>query len=63
MDPKSKEYLDKILEKNLEELTEDEKSFLRARRSYLKRADLEEYKGVLNQTSKKEPVKKKNGKA
>tara|TARA_Y100000310_G_scaffold335875_1_gene418986 strand:- start:744 stop:935 length:192 start_codon:yes stop_codon:yes gene_type:complete len=63
VDPKSKEYLDKILEKNLEELTEDEKSFLRARRSYLKRADLEEYKGVLNQTSKKEPVKKKNGKA
>lgn len=58
MDPKSREYLDEILKKSLSTLTEDEKSFLRARRSYLKESQLVEYESVLNQTSEKEPVKK-----
>ena len=62
MDQKSQEYLNEILTKNPEELSESEIIFLRARRSYLKNTQLDEYKTVLtdkNQTSeeKSEPVK------
>lgn len=62
MDQKSQEYLSEILTKNPEELSKDEITFLRARRSYLKNTQLEEYKSVLtakNLTSeeKSEPVK------
>jgi hypothetical protein len=48
MNPSAKEYLDKILEKGPESLNEPEKAFLRARRSYLKPSQVEEYKEVLN---------------
>ena len=47
MNPSAKEYLDKILEKSPESLNELEVKFLRARRSYLKPSQLEEYKEVL----------------
>ena len=58
MNPEAQEYLNKILTKNPSELTEDEKRFLRARRSYLKESQLKEYESVLNQTSvETEPVK------
>jgi len=62
MDSKSREYLDKILAKTIAELTREEKAFLRARRSYLRKSQLEEYADILNQTSEKETVKKKNAK-
>lgn len=57
MNPEAKEYLDKLLQKSPSEFTEDEKGFLRARSSYLKPSQLEEYASILNQTSK-ETVKK-----
>ena len=68
MDPRSQEYFDKILAKSIEELNEDEKGFLRARQSYLKKSQLAEYDDILNpapslyiskknQTSQTEPVK------
>jgi len=47
MNPKSKELLDKVLSKNPDELNKDEVAFLRARRSYLKNSQLEEYSSVL----------------
>jgi len=63
MDPKSQEYLNKILAKDPETLNHNEIVFLRARVSYLKAAQVEEYDSVLNpkvkvQTSQKETVKK-----
>ncbi len=58
MNPEAKEILDKILAKSPQVLTEDEIGFLRARRTYLKPSQIEEYKSVLgDQTSQKEPVK------
>ena len=62
MDQRSQEYFDKILKKEPETLTEDEIGFLRARQSYLKKAQIEEYDNILNpkvksQTSEKETVK------
>lgn len=65
MDQRSQELFDEILKKNPDELNESEASFLRARRSYLKKAQLEEYKEVLNpkkesQTPIKGTAKKKN---
>lgn len=60
MDSKSEAYLEEILKKPMRELTENEKSFLRARRGYLKESQREEYKRILIQTSKKETVKKKH---
>ena len=60
MDPRSQERLDNILKKNPETLTIEEIGFLRARRSYLKKIQLEEYESVLNpvtsQTSDEETV-------
>jgi hypothetical protein len=55
MDPRSQAYFDAIIKKNPEELNEDEIFFLRARRSYLKRSQEEEYESILtiNQTSEK----------
>lgn len=52
MDPKSEEHLEKILKKGPQELTDNEISFLKARRSYLKPIQLDEYESVLNQTPK-----------
>lgn len=62
MDSRSQEYLDSILKKSPSQLTPQEIAFLRARVSYLKDIQKDEYKSVLNQTSKKETVKK-NAKA
>lgn len=58
MDDRSKERLEQLLEKSPESLTEEEIRFIRARRLYLKKYQLEEYGELLNQTSKKETVKK-----
>ncbi|MCR4324178.1 MAG: hypothetical protein NUV69_00615 [Candidatus Curtissbacteria bacterium] len=71
MDPRSQEYLDKILTKEPEALNASEIGFLRARRSYLKKAQLEEYDSVLNpkapkakdQTSEESETVKKNAKS
>lgn len=65
MDNASQERLNQILTKNPNDLTEDEKGFLRARKTYLKAVQVEEYESVLNenQTSEKsETVKTKNAK-
>ena len=48
MDPRSQEYFNKILEKPIEELNENEKAFLKARISYLKKSQVAEYDSVLN---------------
>lgn len=59
MNPEAQAVLDEILKKDADQLTEEEKIFLRARRGYLKKAQLEEYAEVLNsQTSEKETVNK-----
>ena len=47
MDEKSQDYLNKILAKEPGSLSESEIGFLRARSSYLKKSQLEEYDGVL----------------
>jgi hypothetical protein len=68
MDSKSREYLDKLLTRRPEDLNDYEKGFLKARRSYLTKAQLEEYDSVINpvaplyvskkdQTSETETVK------
>lgn len=65
MNPEALEYLNKILKKNPSELNEDEKAFLRARKSYLKDAQLKEYESVLSpeiQTSVQTEPAKKHGK-
>ena len=64
MDQASQEHLNKILTIDPSNLTQDEVDFLRARRSYLKAIQLEEYESVLkiNQTSKAETVKTTNAK-
>lgn len=54
MDKVSQERLDEILSKDPEELNEDQKSFLRARRGYLKKSQLEEYKSVINDSPKEQ---------
>lgn len=68
MNPEAQEVLNKILAKEPTVLTEDEAKFLRARRDYLKKSQLEEYVAVLNpkvenQTSDEETVKKSNAKS
>lgn len=47
MNKEAQERLDEILKKEPEALTSEDKAFLRARRSYLKKAQLEEYSLVL----------------
>lgn len=58
MNQEAQDYLDEILKLSPSQLTEDQIGFLRARRDYLKESQKEEYKSVLNQTSKKETVNK-----
>jgi|TARA_Y100000310_G_scaffold33937_1_gene32078 hypothetical protein len=63
MDERSKKRFDEIVEKTPEELSEKDIGFLRARRSYLKKAQVEEFKSILdakveNLSSDKETVKK-----
>lgn len=48
MNPEAQEYLDNILKKNPEGLSNEEIKFLKARKSYLKNTQLEEYASVLN---------------
>ena len=48
MNPDFQEVLNKILAKTPEELNEQERAFLKARSSYLKKAQLEEYDSILN---------------
>ena len=48
MDSRSQEYFDKILAKDSNALTDEDKAFLRARSSYLKKAQLKEYDSILN---------------
>lgn len=57
MNPEARAYLDKILEKSPNELTDIEIAFLKARSSYLKRAQLDEYAEVL--TASKPKVEEK----
>lgn len=64
MNPEAQKYLDEILSKTPEEITEDQAKFLRARRSYLKKPQLEEFDSILNPKTKpsKKKTVKKNGK-
>jgi hypothetical protein len=62
MDQRSQEELQRILAKEQETLTKEEIGFLRARRDYLNKAQLEDLNHILNpkvksQTSKKESAK------
>ena len=52
MNPEDQAVLDKILAKDPETLTEEEKGFLRARSSYLKKAQLKEYDSIINPKAK-----------
>lgn len=56
MNPEAQEQLDKILAKDADELTRDERDFLRARQSYLKKTQVEEYKSVLGAKEAAEKV-------
>lgn len=58
MNPEAEELLKKILAKSMVALTEDDKAFLRARKSYLKESQLEEYASIL-EPKKDSPPKKK----
>ena len=63
MDERSQQEFDRIVEKNINDLNQEEIGFLRARRSYLKKAQLEEYKSILeprSQTSINETAKSKH---
>ena len=60
MDDRSRKHLDSILIKQPEELTQEEQAFLRARRTYLTRTQLEDYITILNQTPKN-GTENKNG--
>lgn len=65
MNPEAQEELNRILKIEPKELNADEIGFLRARRSYLKQSQLDEYASVLkieNQTSEEETVKPKDAK-
>lgn len=55
MDDKSKEMLDEILAKEPAALTDSDKAFLRARRSYLNGEQQAVYAEVLEQTFEPEP--------
>jgi len=62
MDERSQTRLDKILKLDPSEVSTEDAIFLRARRSYLKTSELEEYESILKtKPPKKEPVKQ-NGK-
>ena len=64
MNKEAKEYLDKILTIDPKNLTDEQIAFLRARRSYLKTAQLEEYASILEtKPPKTETVKKQDDKS
>lgn len=56
MNPEAQAVLDEILKKDPQNLTTDDIEFLRARSSYLKKSQLDEYDSVLNPKTKP-PVK------
>lgn len=66
INPEARAELDRILEIDVDELTPEEIAFLRARRDYLKKDQLEEYDSILNpketKPAKKQTVKE-DGKA
>lgn len=62
INPEAKAELTRILDKDVSELTVDEIGFLRARRDYLKKSQLEEFDSVLNPKETK-PAKKQTVKA
>lgn len=47
MNPQAEEYLKKILAKTPQTLTTEEIAFLRARKSYLKQHQIEEFSSIL----------------
>lgn len=49
MNPEAQERLDEILKISPQDLTPEQKAFLRARRTYLKESQEEEYAEVLNE--------------
>ncbi len=63
MNPEAQAYLDEILKIEPENLTEEQKRFLRARSSYLKRIQLEEYASVLETKPLETETVKKHDKA
>lgn len=56
MNIEAQEYLKTILAKEPEALSFDEREFLRARRSYLKKSQLEEYQSILETTETVDPA-------
>lgn len=54
MNPEAEALLKKILDKDLNDLTSFDKDFLRARRSYLTKEELNKYKAILK--LKDEPI-------
>jgi len=60
LDQRSQEILDTILEKAPDTLNKDDVGFLRARISYLKKAQIEEYDSTLNPKVKKEKAKEES---
>ena len=62
MNTEAQKYLDEILKIEPENLTEDQKAFLRARSSYLKKIQLEEYASVLETKPSETKTVKKNDK-
>lgn len=63
MNEEAVKELNRILAKPIRELTDDEKAFLRARRTYLKESQLKEYEDVLEpKPSPKEKTVKQNAK-
>lgn len=58
MNPEAQAILDVILKKDPSTLTADDIGFLRARRDYLKKSQLDEYDEVLNPKAKKEEAPK-----
>lgn len=54
MNPEAKAELNRILEKDRNELTEQDKAFLRARREYLGKKTREDYKDIIK--GKNEPI-------
>lgn len=63
MNPEAQERLDEILKKDPETLTQEEIGFLRARRSYLKKSQEEEYASVLETKPPKTETVKQHGKS
>lgn len=61
MNPEAQAVLEEILKKEPESLSFDDRAFLRARRSYLKKAQLEEYKDILEMDEKQPEVKASYG--